>query len=204
MKTLIGAATAALCFATPAVAQDDTSAFQGISIAAIGGIDALTIQENNAADSAHGVLYGVSGGYDHDVGGVVIGIQGEFSDSDASYDIEDLLVAGDQFSSSAGRNIYGGARVGFHAGQTALLYVGAGYVNSKLTSRYTDNTGTLSQSESKGGFRVSGGGELTLGESLFGRLELRYQVLGDYNVFGVATGFARTNTQIVAGLGGRV
>ncbi len=203
MKKLIGAAAAALCFATPAFAQDDSSVFQGISIAAIGGVDALSIQQNNAADSTRGVLYGISGGYDHDTGGVVIGIQAEFSDSSASYDIEDLIVAGDEFSSSAGRNIYAGARVGFHASPKTLLYVGGGYVDSKLTSRYTDSTGTLSQSETKGGFRVSGGGELALGKNFFGRLEMRYQDLGSYNVFGMATGFARTNTQIVAGLGGR-
>jgi outer membrane immunogenic protein len=89
------------------------------------------------------------------------------------------------------------------AGNRALLYLGGGYVDSKLTSRYRNATGTLEESETKGGFRVSGGGELGFGKNVFGRLELRYQDLGNYNVFGVPTGFARTNTQIVAGLGAR-
>jgi outer membrane immunogenic protein len=207
MKKLVAATAVALCLATPAFAQDEAapaveSAFDGVSIAAIGGVDVLTIQENNAADSQRGLLYGASIGYDHDTGKVVIGVQGEVTDSTASYDIEDLLVAGDEFSSEAGRDLYAGARVGIHAGDNALVYIGGGYVNSKITSRYTDNTGTISQTETKDGFRVSLGAELAR-KNLFGRLEMRYQDLGDYTVFGFATGFARTNTQIVAGVGVR-
>jgi outer membrane immunogenic protein len=209
MKNFVAvtAIAVAICVASPAVAQDEpvadaSSPFSGFSVAVIGGVDALTIQENDAADSTRDLLYGASAGYDQDVGNVVLGVQAEYSDSSASFEIDDLLVAGDQFTSAAGRNIYGGVRIGMHAGDNALVYIGGGYVDSKLTSRYTDGTGTIEQSETKGGFRVSLGGEIGR-ETLFGRLELRYQDLGDYNVFGFATGFARTNTQIVAGVGAR-
>ena len=211
-KIITASALALLAVATPAFAQDygdepaapDTaSAFNGFSVAAIGGIDVLTIQENNAADTTRGLMYGGSIGYDHDAGSVVVGVQAEITSSQASYKIDDLLVAGDHFSSEAGRDIYGGVRVGISAGQSTLLYIGGGYVSSQLTSFYSVGAATPTvQTEEKGGFRVSLGAEYA-GKTVFGRLEMRYQDLGDYTVFGSPTGFARTHTQIVAGLGVR-
>lgn len=209
---LAAAAAAALIFAMPAFAQDEapaveaedqpTSYFSGVSIAAIGGVDVLTIQENNAADSARGVLYGASIGYDHEVGNVILGIQGEITDSSAAYEIEDLLAQGDEFSSRVGRELYAGARIGFAGGGRTMFYLGGGYVNSKISSVYTTGNTTISDEEERGGFRVSMGAEFAR-KNLFGRIEMRYQDLGDYTVFTVPTGFARTNTQIVAGLGAR-
>jgi outer membrane immunogenic protein len=206
MTKLLVSSALALCLATPAFAQDEEpagkGAFDGFSVAVIAGVDALTIQENNAADTQRGLLYGASIGYDHDAGKVVIGIQGEATKSTASYDIDDLLVPGDRFSSEAGRDLYAGVRVGIHAGDTTLLYIGGGYVNSQITSRYVSGATNISEREEKNGFRVSMGAEFAR-KNLFGRIEMRYQDLGDYTVFGVATGFARTNTQIVAGIGAR-
>ncbi|MCW3848574.1 hypothetical protein OF829_15165 [Sphingomonas sp. LB-2] len=206
MKKMIFAAAIALCAATPAFAQDEdksseASQFNGVSVAAIGGIDVLTIQENNAADSTRGLVYGGSIGYDHAAGKVVIGVQAEITSSQASYKIDNLLVNGDHFRSEAGRDIYGGVRVGMPAGKT-LLYIGGGYVNSQLTSVYTSGASTTEQTENKGGFRVSLGAEYQ-SKRVFGRLEMRYQDLGDYTVFTFPTGFARTHTQIVAGVGVR-
>lgn len=205
MKKMILASLAALCGAVPAFAQEaapqEKGTFDGVSIAAIVGVDVMTIQENDEADAARDVLYGGSIGYDHQVGKVVIGIQGEITGSKAAYKIENLLVNGDRFESRAGRDLYAGVRVGLPAGRT-LLYVGGGYVNSQLRSYYTDSTGALDQTEEKGGFRVSLGAELQR-KNLFGRLEMRYQDLGDYTVFALPTGYARTHTQIVAGVGAR-
>lgn len=207
MKKIAIAAAVALTVASPAWAQDETAGpvrdFSGVRIAVFAGVDALTIQEDDAADSARGLLYGGSVGYDHQVGSVTLGVQAEITDSTAEYDIENLIVIGDEFAAQAGRDIYVGARVGFPAGRNALIYAGAGYVNSRITSAYSDNTGAISESETRDGFRVSGGGEIGSG-NFFGRLELRYQDLGDFTVFGVPTGFARTNTQIVAGIGVRL
>ena len=208
MKKLIVATAVALSIASPAWAQDTNDApqesvFTGPSIAGFVGIDVLTIQENNAADAARGLLFGGSVGYDHQVGSVILGVQAEISDSAASYDVQDLIVPGDEFSARAGRDIYVGARLGFPASRNAMVYVGGGYVNSRITSVYEDNAGTVSQEETKEGFRVTAGGELVSGK-FFGRLEMRYQDVGDFTVFGVPTGFARTNTQIVAGLGFRL
>jgi outer membrane immunogenic protein len=208
MKKLIIASAMAFMAATPALAQDtdapaprDKSQFEGVSIAALFGEDVLTIQENNQADTERDIMYGGSIGYDHQVGKVMIGVQGEVTQSQAAFKVDDLLVTGDHFRSEAGRDIYGGVRVGF-AGRNTLLYIGGGYVNSQLTSVYTDSSGTLSQTENKGGFRVSLGGEYQK-KRLFGRLEMRYQDLGDYTIFASPTGFARTHVQVVAGVGVR-
>jgi outer membrane immunogenic protein len=206
MKKLILASLAALGVAAPAIAQEapaqpEKGYFDGVSIAGIVGLDVLTIQENDEADAARDVMFGGSIGYDKQVGKVVIGIQGEITTSKAAYKIEDLLVNGDRFESRAGRDLYAGVRVGLPAGRT-LLYVGGGYVNSQLRSIYEDASGTIDQTEEKGGFRVSLGAELQR-KNLFGRLEMRYQDLGDYTVFTLPTGYARTHTQIVAGIGAR-
>jgi len=83
-----------------------------------------------------------------------------------------------------------------------LLYIGGGYVSSQLTSIYDAGATHLEETEEKGGFRVSMGGEYQ-SKRLFGRLEMRYQDLGDYTVFSSPTGFARTHLQIVAGAGVR-
>jgi opacity protein-like surface antigen len=140
MNKLLFATAAALLAATPAFAQDEEpapeSGLTGFSVALIGGVDVLTIQENNAADSARGAMYGGTIGYDHQVGKVVIGVQGEITDSTASFDIEDLIVNGDEFSSQAGRDIYGGVRVGFPTGTHSMVYLGGGYVSSQITSVY--------------------------------------------------------------------
>ncbi|KRC80081.1 outer membrane protein [Sphingomonas sp. Root241] len=206
MNKMIVASLAALCFAVPAFAQEAAPApekgyFDGVSIAGIVGLDVLTIQENDEADAARDVVFGGSIGYDKQVGKVVIGIQGEITTSKAAYKIEDLLVNGDRFESRAGRDLYAGVRVGLPTGRT-LIYVGGGYVNSQLRSIYEDASGTIDQTEEKGGFRVSLGAELQR-KNLFGRLEMRYQDLGDYTIFALPTGYARTHTQIVAGVGAR-
>jgi outer membrane immunogenic protein len=207
MKKLIAAAAIAMIAATPAFAQDDQgprekSAFEGVSIAALVGVDVLTIQENNQADNARDIMYGGSIGYDHTAGKVIIGIQGEITKSNAAFTETGLLVAGDRFRSEAGRDIYGGVRVGIAAGSKGLVYIGGGYVNSQLKSVYTTGATTLEQTEDKGGFRVSLGGEYQA-KRVFGRLEMRYQDLGDYTIFTSPTGFARTHVQIVAGVGVR-
>jgi len=207
MKKLIIASAMAFMAATPALAQDagapprEKSQFEGVSIAALFGEDVLTIQENNQADSTRGIMYGGSLGYDHQVGKVMIGVQGEVTSSQSSFKEDNLLVPGDHFASEAGRDIYGGVRVGF-AGRNTMFYVGAGYVNSQLTSIYTNGATHQEQTENKGGFRVSLGGEYQK-KHFFGRLEARYQDLGDYTIFASPTGFARTHVQLVAGVGVR-
>lgn len=207
MKKLILASAVALFAATPALAQDydaapEKSAFEGVSIAALFGEDVLTIQENNQADTARDIMFGGSIGYDHAAGKVIVGVQGEVTKSKAAFKASGLIVPADHFRSEAGVDYYGGVRVGIEAGSKGLLYVGGGYVNSELKSIYTNGASTTSQTEHKGGFRVSLGGEYQA-KRVFGRLEMRYQDLGDYTIFTSPTGFARTHVQIVAGVGVR-
>jgi outer membrane immunogenic protein len=206
LKKFLVASAVAILAATPAFAQSDeapreASIFEGVSAVALIGEDVMTIQENGAADDTRALMYGGAIGYDHTVGTVVVGVQAEVTSSQASYKIDNLLVGGDQFRSEAGRDIYAGVRVGVPAGR-ALFYVGGGYVNSQLTSIYVAGATHLEETETKGGFRVSLGAEVQR-KRVFGRLEMRYQDLGDFTVFSSPTGFARTHLQLVAGLGVR-
>lgn len=207
MKKFIFVSAIALCASSPAFAQDAAGVasndFTGPWVAVIGGIDAMTIQQDNASDSARGPIFGGAIGYDFNAGSVIVGIEGEITKSSADFDIDDLLVPGDTASFKSGRDIFVGARVGLPSNDW-LFYANAGYVSAQHKSVYDDPADDLylSDSESKDGFRVGAGAEYGR-KDVFGRIELRYQDVGDFTVFGEPTGYARTNVQIVAGVGYR-
>ena len=91
MKKILALAVAgpAIAVAMPAFAQESPEAtFTGPRVEAILGYDILkagssidgTYDENNSID---GLLYGAGVGYDFDLGGIVIGAEGEITDSTA-------------------------------------------------------------------------------------------------------------------------
>lgn len=203
MKKFILVPAVALCAATPAFAQDEAgNGFTGPWVAAVGGIDAMTIQQDDLADSARGPIFGGAIGYDFDAGSVIVGVEGEITKSSADFDIDDLLIEGDSTSIKSGRDIFVGARVGLPQNDW-LVYANAGYVTAQHKSVYDDGDGFhMEDTEDKDGFRVGLGAEYGR-KNFFGRLEMRYQDVGDFTAFGEPTGFARTNLHIVAGAGYR-
>src|SRR3546814_4492341 len=76
--------------------------------------------------------YGVGIGYDIAVGGAVLGVEAELTDSTAKSDRHSYV---DDFGFGrvdAGRDIYVGARAGILATPSMLVYVKGGYTNEKL------------------------------------------------------------------------
>lgn len=158
MKTVIFAAAAAVVLsATPAFAQDDS--FVGPRAEVIAGYDAIKTNSNDLG-TPDGFLYGFGLGYDVRVSGAVLGLEAEYSDSTAKLN----LGGGD--SVDAARDLYVGARAGLPLGDTALVYVKAGYTNGRIEagSVFADSDGV----------RVGGGVEYKLGANLFLKGEYRY------------------------------
>jgi outer membrane immunogenic protein len=179
MKTALLAAigAAAVTIASPALAQDEASSFNGPYVGVLGGYDNVGLNSSNE----DGVLYGGVIGYDINLGGAVFGVEGEYSDSDTKFRTEDLLVTGDSARLKTGRDLYAGVRVGGPITLNVMLYAKGGYTNAKVKSVYDDGAGvSLSDSDELDGYRLGAGVEYARGPIL-GRLEYRYSSYGKYN-----------------------
>ena len=141
-KTISFALAAATLFAAPAYAQDaGTSAnFSGPRVGAVVGF---------ADDDFAGTdtfTYGANVGYDFDLGNAIVGVTGEYQDSDES-----------------GRELALVARAGAPVGSQALVYGLAGYSNlGSGTGFHLD------------GVRVGAGVEVAVSPNVFLNVEQRY------------------------------
>lgn len=178
---LLLAAGSALAIAVPAQAQEDHS-FTGPWVAGVGGYDknqAGSSTDNDADDtddqSAEGVVWGGAVGYDVDLGTMVVGGEAELTESTA--DTNSLDGDPENFglgSVEAGRDIYVGARAGFKATPSTLVYAKAGYTNARYGFLGTDGTVEDEQHIDVDGWRVGAGVEQKIGSNAFAKLEYRY------------------------------
>ena len=152
---------AATAIALPAAAQDN-STFTGPRVEALAGYDivrpgsTVDIDNNDDVDqSIEDVAYGVGVGYDFAMGGVVLGIEGEYMESEASTDFDTTGFTGFGVSNvEAGRDLYVGARAGILATPSTLVYVKGGYTNAQLNVLASDNTTDVDTDVDLDGFRV--------------------------------------------------
>lgn len=196
MKKAILTALATCVVSVPAYAQDDTS-LGGAKIGLIGGYDSVKLSVDGDSASKGGFVYGVTAGYDFDLGKAVVGIEAELADSTAKEKVTDILEAGDEASIAASRDLYVGARVGFGVGSNVLVYAKGGYSNVRVKARYADSTDSFSDSDTLDGFRLGAGVEL-VGQINFARLEYRYSDYGKYSYDGFNTGISASRHQVVA------
>lgn len=188
--------------AAPAFAQDNAD-MGGAYAGALVGIDSVRISDGTNSGSESDIGYGINAGYDFDMGSAVFGIEAELMDSGVSATATDIFTLGDSATLSAGRDLYIGARAGFKAGTTTLLYVKGGYSDARVKLTYDDGVTVESGSDSLGGFRVGGGIEQRLGGMLAMRAEYRYSDYGEYSYEGVATGLSAKRHQGVIALIGK-
>jgi len=156
MKKLIVAALLSATLSVPAFAQDKASSFSGPYVGAVVGLDHARLAPGAKDD---GVLYGGVVGYDKNLNGLVLGVEGEFADSTAKASSTDLLVLGDSATVKAGRDIYGGVRIGGQVADNVLLYAKGGYTNAKGTPAYDDGVTVTSASRKLDGYRLGAGVE---------------------------------------------
>lgn len=165
--------------AGPGFAQEPVNDFAGFYAGPIVGYDSLNADDElDEADSSDGVVYGAVVGYDFAVGGAVLGLEAELSDSSISQTEYDFFEDGDAFAVGAGLDLYVGARAGFRVGQAGLLYAKGGYSELDIDYDYDGPTVSLTGTEAIGGYRVGAGGEFAFSPSLGARVEYRYSNYG--------------------------
>ncbi|WP_106640556.1 outer membrane protein [Allosphingosinicella vermicomposti] len=184
MRKVVLAALLAGTTAAPALAQD-ASAFVGPRVEGIVGYDQLKsgdregdgvdTGEDQGDETIDGVVYGVGVGYDFDLGGVVAGVEAEYTESsgkqDANETINDVAIAS---RVETGRDIYVGGRIGVPVTPSTLLYVKGGYTNTSIEAGYETSSDRYELDSNVDGWRLGAGVEQKFGSNLYGKLEYRY------------------------------
>ena len=174
-------AGSAIAMAAPAAAQDN-SPFTGPRVEVVGGYDVSKagssidddVNEDND-QSIEGVVYGVGLGYDFNAGGVVLGLEGELTDSTADVEFDDGDFEGFGLGDvNAGRDLYVGARVGTKLNDDLLLYAKGGYTNATFDIRTTDGVDDFEAQIDTDGWRAGLGLEYALSGNSFAKVEYRY------------------------------
>lgn len=157
----------------PAFAQEG-GPFTGFRVEAIAGYDRLGSGEEDD-ESIDGIGYGVGAGFDFNAGPVVVGIEGELSESEAEQDFNET-INGTQFLGNidVGRDIYIGGRLGFTAGPRTLIYGKGGYTNTTINSAFTSTGGNADFDSSIDGWRLGAGVEHLLGPNAYVKAEYRF------------------------------
>ncbi|MET0372397.1 MAG: outer membrane beta-barrel protein [Sphingobium sp.] len=179
---LSGAVTA------PALAQDEQATFTGPRVEAILGYDhtgaGSSVDNDNDDDDQKidGLLYGVGAGYDMAIGGAVIGVEGEFTDSTAKSSRRTFTDDFGYGRVDQGRDLYVGARAGILASPNTLVYVKGGYTNTKLNVLAGDTDETTDTAFKLDGWRVGAGVERAISEKTFAKVEYRYSKYEDAKI----------------------
>lgn len=193
-KTIIAATVATVAVATQAHAQE-ASNFGGAKIGAVVGYDKVRLKLDGESGSKDGVLYGVTAGYDFDLGSAVVGIEAEATDASTKESVTDVISIGDEARLSAGRDLYVGARIGVPVSNRILVYAKVGYTNARFKASYDDGVDTLTGSDNLDGYRAGAGVEMSTGQG-FVRAEYRYSDYGKYSYAGIDTGIKAARHQV--------
>ncbi|MCW2367513.1 outer membrane immunogenic protein [Sphingobium sp. B7D2B] len=201
MKLAVLASAAAVIVATPAAAQEGPT-FSGLSLAVLGGYDSVRLSDGVDNGSSDDFAYGVSLGYNADLGSAVVGVEAEVADSEVKESVTDQFVTGDELSLSAARDLYVGVRAGAKLAPNALIYAKAGYTNARLKVSYTDGVDSISDGDNLDGYRLGAGVEYSFGR--FGiRGEYRFSDYGKLKFDDVDTGLSMQRHQVMVGLVGK-
>jgi outer membrane immunogenic protein len=187
----------ALSTAAPAFAQDGDPGFNGPRAEAIVGWDHV-VDDSIYGAKKDGVTYGGQIGYDIQRGSTVFGIEGEITGASTRERDNNVLVAGDSLRVKAGRDLYAGARLGFVAGDRALIYAKGGYTNARIATEYSSPTLNIDDGQNLDGWRLGAGAELKLTDRVYAKGEYRYSNYGSGD-----NGADLKRHQVVGGLGVR-
>lgn len=193
------ALAASTALAAPAFAQDTDPTFTGPRAEVITGWDSVQDGSTPNADTSDGVVYGGAIGYDFQVGHAVLGFEGEATGATTKERATSVIVPGDNFRVSAGRDLYVGARVGFTVGPRALIYAKGGYTNAQVDTRYVNGATTVEDTETLDGWRAGAGVEVGVGRNLYVKGEYRYSNYTQANNSSIDL----DRHQVVAGVGVR-
>jgi outer membrane immunogenic protein len=185
MRKFVLAALLAGTIATPAFAQEAPGSFTGFRVEGLVGYDTLRSGEqdddgvdtgdNEGDESIDGIAYGVGAGFDFDLGGIVAGVEAEYSDSSGKQEADET-IDGINFSSriATGRDIYVGGRIGFRAGPSTLIYGKGGYTNTSIEAGFETSGDSFEFDSNVDGWRLGAGIEQLFGPNMYGKIEYRY------------------------------
>ena len=204
MRKYLLAALLAGTIVTPAYAQDG-GPFSGFRVEGLAGYDSLSAEdsddEEDDGETLDGVAYGIGAGFDFDLGGIVAGVEAEYSDSTGK---KSLTEDGETATLKTGRDLYVGGRLGFRAGPSTLIYGKAGYTNMKLKGSISDATDLLNFKGETDGWRLGAGVEQLFGPNAYGKIEYRYSNYGGFDAgIGEELDIDLNRHQVVAGIGFR-
>jgi outer membrane immunogenic protein len=219
MRKIILAALLAGTAGSPALAQPagDASPFTGLRVEGLVGYDSLRSGDNDddgvdtnddeGDESIDGVAFGIGAGYDFDLGGIVAGVEGEFTESTGEQDANET-IDGINFTAGVetGRDLYVGGRVGFRAGPSTLVYGKAGYTNTSVEADFEGGGDRFEFDTNVDGYRLGAGIEQLFGPNAYGKVEYRYS---NYNSLDFSddedfeTDIDLDRHQVVAGVGFR-
>lgn len=170
------ALAASTALAAPAFAQDagPDSTFTGPRAEVIVGWDRVDDGSTPNTDASAGVVYGGAVGYDFQVGGAVLGFEGEATGATTKQGGTNVIVPGDSFRVKAGRDLYVGGRVGVLVGERAMIYAKGGYTNAQVDTRYVSGVTRIDDSETLDGWRAGAGVEVKLTGNFYVKGEYRY------------------------------
>jgi outer membrane immunogenic protein len=177
---LVLAATSAVAVASPALAQDAT--FTGPRVEVLVGYDHLRPGSSEDFDndddfnrSIDDVAYGVGAGFDFGMGGLVLGVEGEWIMSNASTQFESTSFTTLGVSEfEMGRDLYAGARAGFAVTPSTLIYAKGGYTNARLNILASDGATDTRTNADLDGWRAGAGIEQMLNDNVYAKVEYRY------------------------------
>ena len=209
-----GAAVALAFISAPALAQDTGSPFTGPRIEGRVGWDGPRIRasasdgQNSISRTASksGVVYGGEVGYDHAINTLVLGGYAGIEGSTAKECGE--LYGEDRLCLRSGRSITAGARLGFVARPSVMLYGKGGYSSGRAEIDYQDYElilADVNEGQNLDGFHLGAGVEASLRGGLYGRLEYVYSDYGKARaeLDGVSASIAPSRHQVVYGMGFR-
>jgi outer membrane immunogenic protein len=218
MKKLVLAAMLAGTCASPAFAQSttDLSPFTGARVEGLIGYDILksggdnddgvNSSEDEGDESIEGAVFGVAAGFDFDLGGVVAGVEAEFSESTGEQEANESVDIPISSSIETGRDLYVGGRIGILATPMTLVYAKGGYTNTSIEANFEDTTALREFDTNADGWRVGAGIEQLFGPNAYAKVEYRYS---NYNTLDFSdnadfeTDVDLDRHQIVAGVGFR-
>jgi outer membrane immunogenic protein len=224
-KVLLAALLAGI--ATPAFAQPagEASPFTGFRFEGVAGYDALKsgdsdedgvdTDDDEGDESIEGAVGGFGVGYDFDLGGIVAGVEGEFTDSTGEQE-SDETIDGVAFTTGieTGRDLYIGGRLGVRAGPRTLAYLKGGYTNTSIEANVEGDGERFEFDSNVDGYRLGVGLEHIFGTNVYGKVEYRYSNysnldfsddfdLDDFDAEDFDTDIDLDRHQVMAGVGFR-
>ena len=179
MKRIVFSAMAVAAVTAPAAAQEATK-FDGPFVGVQLGwqqdrrsATSSTVPPSTTRVTGDGLVYGGQVGYDANIGGAVLGLEGSITgrsgnNGSATLDFE------------TGRTINVTARAGLLVSPESLLYARGGFSNARFS--FTNPAGN---SENRNGYTLGAGYERSLADNISARIEYAYSDYGSDTLPGI-------------------